>query len=108
METFLIFNIDCLKTFTFHLYLFNIKFQAELAVTKFISDNHSFEEYKKFVVNLSNLYKEIPYKIEMRIEMGMYKVQREELIQSMMHSASKLKERLITKLISDYQALCKE
>lgn len=44
----------------------------------------------------------------MQIEMGMYKVQREELIQSIMHSAAKLKEKLIAKLISDYQVLCKE
>ncbi|XP_014284130.1 dynein axonemal heavy chain 7 isoform X1 [Halyomorpha halys] len=97
-----------LRIHDFDNYIDLINGDAEIAVNKFIDGNHTFDEYKSFVIKLSNLYLEIPYKIEMQIEMGMYKVQREELIQSIMHSAAKLKEKLITKLISDYQALCKE
>lgn len=77
-------------------------------MTTFIHGEHTFDEYKAFVNELSAIYNEIPSEIEMLIEMGMYKIQREELVQALMGAGAKHKERLVAKLISDYQSMCKE
>lgn len=83
-------------------------FQAQEELDKFLSGEHSFEEYKEKVAMYDSLYKNIPIEIPHVITMGLFEIHRDELINTMVTQAKSFRDQLISRLTRDYQALCKQ
>lgn len=76
-------------------------------VEKFLSGDHSFDDYVERILYYKEIQDNIPTKMEHVITMGMYDMHREELIKTLVGAAEALKEMLLTRCTKDYQNMCK-
>lgn len=74
-------------------------------VEKFINSEpvKTFEEYCVEAVKYVELAKEIPSKLEGTIVIGMYQMQRGDLINSLRQAATRLANTLLRRMTDDYQ-----
>lgn len=76
------------------------------------TDEAKSEKYfQDFVVNIlkyKDIADEIPLKKEHVVNVGMYEIHREDLIEVLVMAATEFKERLIQKCTKDYQTKCKK
>lgn len=75
---------------------------------KFLSEEHTFEEFCTEVEKYYQLQIEMPMQIEHTITMGIFDMQRGEFISALVHSAKNLKEQLLARMTQDYQEMCKK
>lgn len=76
-------------------------------VEKFINGERTFEEYCAEAVKYVQLAAEIPSKLEGTIVIGMFQMQRGELITSLKSAATRLANTLLRRMTEDYQTTIK-
>ncbi|XP_049887204.1 dynein axonemal heavy chain 7-like [Pectinophora gossypiella] len=67
----------------------------------------TFEEYCEESVKYVELAKEIPAVLDMTVEIGMYRIQRADLINSLRSAASRMANTLLRRMTEDYQTIIK-
>jgi hypothetical protein len=82
--------------------------QAQEELDKFVSVEHSFDEFVPLILKYHNLAQEIPCKAEHVVRMGMYEMRRGDLIHTMVSQAQDLRKQLLVRMTYDYQALCRQ
>lgn len=82
-------------------------FQALEEVNKFLSEEHTFEEYVDYILEYKTTSLEIPVKMEHVITMGMYVMYRPDLIDTLIFASDSLGEMLTNRVNNDCQAICK-
>lgn len=88
------------------MYKFNwSKWQSQKAVENFINarPEKTFEDYCEEAIKYVELSKEIPSKLEGTIVIGMFRMQRADLITSLRGSATRLANTLLRRMTEDYQ-----
>jgi hypothetical protein len=80
--------------------------QAQEELDIFLSVEHPFEEFVPLILKYHRLGQEIPCKAEHAVTMGMYEMQRDELIQTMVSQTQDLRDQLLARMTHNYQALC--
>ncbi|XP_014666536.1 PREDICTED: dynein heavy chain 7, axonemal-like [Priapulus caudatus] len=85
-------------------YNFIITNKAEMEVQKFISENHTFEEFSKLVSQFKSLQEEIMYTCFPVVQYGMFEVHCDELIHALACRAEALANTLLVKMSRDHQA----
>lgn len=66
-----------------------------------------FQDYVAKILQYKEIADEIPIKKEHVVNVGMYEIHREELIDVLVMAASDLRDRLIARCTKDYQTKCK-
>lgn len=66
-----------------------------------------FQEYVTRILQYKDIVEEIPMKKEHVVNIGMYEIHREELIDVLVMAATDLKDKLIARCTKDYQTKCK-
>ncbi|KAI4465685.1 dynein axonemal heavy chain 7-related [Holotrichia oblita] len=96
-----------LRVQDFDEYMPLINGEAVEEVEKFLSGEHTFDDYVEKILYYKEIQDNIPTKMEHVITMGMYDMHREELIKTLVGAAEALKEMLLTRCTKDYQNMCK-
>lgn len=76
-------------------------------VQTFLNGENTFEDYCAEAVKYVELAREIPSKLEGTIVIGMFQMQRGELITSLRTGASRLANTLLRRMTEDYQTKVK-
>ncbi|KAJ8926978.1 hypothetical protein NQ314_020603 [Rhamnusium bicolor] len=76
-------------------------------ISKFLVDEHSFEEYTEQIWKYKRVMDIIPLATEHVIRMEMYEMNRSELIKALEFGAENFRDILIQRCIRDYQQMCK-
>lgn len=84
-------------------------FQSQSQVENFINSDpeKTFEEFCEESVKYVNVAKEIPSKLEGTIIIGMFRMQRGDLINSLRGAATRLANTLLRRMTEDYQNMIK-
>ncbi|BFZ21958.1 hypothetical protein BsWGS_24997 [Bradybaena similaris] len=77
--------------------------QADDDVTKFMEEQHTFDEYAKELLKYHRLVDEITYSSVKILRLGMFEVHCDELIRALTKRADYLKKRLLIKMCEDHQ-----
>ncbi|XP_059164025.1 dynein axonemal heavy chain 7-like isoform X1 [Physella acuta] len=77
--------------------------QADEDVTKFIEEQHSFDDYAKELLKYGKLVDEIMYNSVKVVRLGMFEVHCDELIRALTKRAEGLRSRLLAKMCEDHQ-----
>lgn len=96
-----------LRVQDFDEYMPLINGEAQEEVEKFLSEEHTFDEYVEKILYYKEIQDNIPIRMQHVITMGMYDMHREELIKTLVSAAEALGEMLITRCTKDYQNMCK-
>lgn len=89
-----------------HLYLVNGQAQDE--IDKFLSTEHTIDEYKKYVVNYHKIALNIPVIVNPEIVVGIFEVRRSDIIKTLCKQAEKLKNMIISRMTNTYLAIGKK
>ncbi|XP_026811506.1 dynein heavy chain 7, axonemal-like [Rhopalosiphum maidis] len=89
-----------------HLYLING--QAQYEIDKFLSTEHTIEEYKKYVIKYHTISLDIPVDVSTEIEVGIFEVHRNDTIKALCKQAEKLKNMIVSQMTSTYLAIGKK
>jgi len=89
-----------------HLYLINGRAQNE--IDKFLSTEHTIEEYKKYVINYHTISLDIPVDVSPEIVVGIFEVHRNDTIKALCKQAEKLKNMIVSRMTSTYLAIGKK
>ncbi|CAH1117610.1 unnamed protein product [Phaedon cochleariae] len=76
-------------------------------INSFLEREHPFEEYVKLILRYKDIMDTIPLSTEHVIRMGMYDMNREDLIKALETAADDFKNVLISRCTKDYQLICK-
>lgn len=85
----------------------NVVLQSMEEVQTFLNGENTFEDYCAEAVKYVELAREIPSKLEGTIVIGMFQMQRGELITSLRTGASRLANTLLRRMTEDYQTKVK-
>lgn len=96
-----------LRVQDFDEYMSLINGEAQEEVEKFLSEEHTFDEYVDKILYYKEIQDNIPIRMEHVITMGMYDMHREELIKTLVSAAEALKDLMIARCTKDYQTMCK-
>ncbi|KAK9537950.1 hypothetical protein VZT92_005520 [Zoarces viviparus] len=77
--------------------------QAEEEVEEFLSEQHPFQEIMTDVVHYQQLADRIQYTSCQVVRLGMFEVQSQKLIQSLVERAQELQQKLVTRMLQDHQ-----
>lgn len=66
-----------------------------------------FQDYVTKILQYKEIAEEIPIKKEHAVNVGMYEIHREELIEVLVMAATDFKDKLIARCTKDYQTKCK-
>lgn len=81
--------------------------ECDEEINKFLSQEHTLEEFKSIILKYKIIYDKIPLVNDVHVRMEMYDINRQELINSLEMAADNFREKLIQKCVQDYQFQCK-
>ncbi|XP_031730848.1 dynein heavy chain 7, axonemal isoform X1 [Anarrhichthys ocellatus] len=81
---------------------------AEEHVEQFLSEQHSFQEIMADVVHYQQLADRIQYTSCQVVRLGMFEVQSQKLIRSLVKRAQELQQKLVTRMLQDHQEINKK
>lgn len=76
-------------------------------VNKFLEAEQPFEDYCEMVAKYDKLAQLIPCELAHVVTMGLYDINREELIDSIATQATTQRDSILTRMVNDYQHMCK-
>ncbi|XP_074551174.1 dynein axonemal heavy chain 7 [Halichoeres trimaculatus] len=82
--------------------------QADEDIKQFLSEQRSFKEIKEEVLHYQELTDQIQYTSCKVVRLGMFEVQSQKLIHSLVKLAQGLQQKLISRMLQDHQALNKK
>ncbi|XP_033990468.1 LOW QUALITY PROTEIN: dynein heavy chain 7, axonemal [Trematomus bernacchii] len=82
--------------------------QAEEDVEQFLSEQHSFQDIMAEVVHYQQLADQIQYTSCQVVRLGMFEVQSQKLIHSLVKRAEELQQKMVTRMLQDHQEINKK
>ncbi|XP_063744092.1 dynein axonemal heavy chain 7 [Eleginops maclovinus] len=79
--------------------------QAEEDVEQFLSEQHSFQDIMAEMVHYQQLADQIRYKSCQVVRLGMFEVQSQKLINSLVKRAQELQQTLVSRMLQDHQEI---
>lgn len=89
-----------------HLYLING--QALDEINRFLSTEHTLDEYKKYVIKYHTISLDIPVNISPEIVVGIFEVRRSETIKTLCLQAEQFKKIIMKQMTDTYLAIGKK
>lgn len=77
-------------------------------IETFLSEDHSFEEYCEKILFYKDIADNIPIKMEHMVRIGMYDIDRNNLIQDFVDVCNDFKDQLVKRMTANYQANCRQ
>lgn len=88
--------------------LYLVNGQAQDEIEKFLSTEHTIDEYKRYVVNYHKIALDIPVDISPEIVVGIFEVRRSDTIMTLCKQADKLKNMIVSRMTNTYLAIGKK